>query len=117
MDLFYFILKQFLIGGVTFTIYALIIKFGFPHIAGLLSGAMPLAFTYTMITVYFLNGRKQAITTSNYALYGAMMWIIFAGTSHLLLKTNLHIGSILTLSTVAWMLSVYILLKFVKPDK
>ena len=55
MDLTNFILKQFLIGGVTFTSYALIIKFGFPNIAGLLSGAMPLAFTYTMVTVYVIR--------------------------------------------------------------
>ena len=116
MNLTTFILKQFLIGGVTFTSYALIIKFGFPNIAGLLSGAMPLAFTYTMITVLLLQGRKQAITTSNYALYGAMMWIIFASTSHVLLKTNLNIVSILVISTAAWIIAVYILLKVVKPE-
>jgi hypothetical protein len=116
MELPNFILKQFLIGGITFTTYALIIKYGFPNIAGLLSGAMPLAFTYTMVTVYLLQGRKQAITTSNYALYGAIMWIIFASTSHVLLKTNLNIWSILVISTVAWIIAVYILLKFVKPE-
>lgn len=116
MNVINFILKQFLIGGVTFTTYALIIKYGFPNIAGLLSGAMPLAFTYTMVTVLLLKGRKQAITTSTYALYGALMWIIFASVSHVLLKTNYNIISILAIASISWIISVYILLKVVKPE-
>ena len=114
MNLINFILKQFLIGGVTFTTYALIIQYGFANIAGLLSGAMPLAFTYTMITIFLLKGRKQAIATTNFALYGSMIWIIFAIITHILLKYNINIVTIILIASAAWILSIYILLNFVK---
>ena len=80
MNVINFILKQFLIGGVTFTTYALITKYGFPNIAGLLSGAMPLAFTYTMVTVLLLKTNYNIISILAIA---SISWIILV---YILLK-------------------------------
>tara|TARA_B100000989_G_C19311500_1_gene372746 strand:+ start:74 stop:484 length:411 start_codon:yes stop_codon:yes gene_type:complete len=108
----YFLIKQFFIGGITILCWSIIIHYGYPEVAGFLSGAAPIVFTYISISVILEEGIKTAEKTTLLALKGVLTWIIFAGTIYLFLINNLNIVSGYITATILWSLVVYIILKF-----
>ena len=80
-------LKHFIIGGILLGALAAIIKFVRPELAGHMSGALPVAITFTLI-VTFLTTKDRARTakTSRIAALGGVSWLLYAMIIALLLS-------------------------------
>ena len=103
----YKLLNQFLIGGFLLSTYYFIIHFGFPNLAGILSGALPLAFSYVLLTVFIKDGRKASINSTSLALKGSLLWQLFAITMYVCLKYNMDIFISLAISFTTWIFIIY----------
>lgn len=104
----YKLLNQFLIGGFLLSTYYLIINYGFPNIAGLLSGALPITFSYVLLTVYLNNGRNASMKSTSLSLKGSLLWQLFAIMMYVCLKYNINIYISLAISFVTWIIMTYI---------
>ena len=106
-NLRYKLLNQFLIGGFLLSTYYFIIHFGFPNLAGILSGALPLAFSYVLLTVFLKDGRKASINSTSLALKGSLLWQLFAITMYICLINNINIYISLAISFSTWIIMIY----------
>lgn len=103
----YKLLNQFIIGGFTVSIYYLIINYGLPNIAGLLSGALPIIFSYVLLTVYLNDGRNASMESTSLSLKGSLLWQLFAIMMYICLNYNLNIYISLVISFITWIIMIY----------
>lgn len=108
----YFLMKQFFIGGITILCWSIIIYYGYPEIAGFLSGAAPIVFTYISISVLLENGRKNMEIATSLALKGVLAWIVYTATIYLCLINKVNVVLAYIIAIILWSLMVYIILKF-----
>ena len=108
-------LKYFILGGILLGTLAAIIKFVRPELAGHLSGALPVAITFTLI-VTFLTTKNRALTakTSRIAALGGVSWLMYAMIVALLLSfTSWSFWSIVSIAISVFVAATACILVFV----
>tara|TARA_B110000285_G_C14959186_1_gene530764 strand:+ start:523 stop:873 length:351 start_codon:yes stop_codon:yes gene_type:complete len=90
-------LKNFLIGGITIGLYSILVKYYSPALAGHLSGALPLVFSFVVISTFLNKDRKTAVKVAYYGIRGVLFWLVYVFIVYFLLQNNYSLThSILT---------------------
>lgn len=100
--------KNFLIGGITIGLYSILVKYYSPELAGHLSGALPLVFSFVVISTFLNKDRKTAVKIAYYGIRGVLFWLIYVFIVYYLLQNNYS----LTLS-ISIALAIFFLLNMV----
>lgn len=87
----YDFIKNFLMGGTIIGIYSLIIKYYSAKLAGHASGALPLVFTYVVISTYILFGYTEAQKVSMVGFKGGFFWLTYTFVVSYMLKYGQNI--------------------------
>lgn len=113
------IAKKFFInwalGGLLLGTLAVIINFIKPELAGHLSGAIPFALTFTLISTYLLTqDRERTARTSGQAIYGGLTWIVYALIISLLLyHSAISFWIVIAFAFVVFCIITYLIMRFV----
>jgi len=103
------------LGGLLLGMLAVVINFIKPELAGQLSGAIPVALSFTLITTYLLTqDRERTARTSGQAIFGGLTWIVYAGMISLLLYYSaMSFWVVIALAIVVFCIITFLIMRFV----
>ncbi len=104
----YDFIKNFLMGGTIIGIYSLIIKYYSAKLAGHASGALPLVFTYVVISTYILFGYTEAQKVSMVGFKGGFFWLSYTFVVSYMLKYGHNIIFAFCSGAIAFIIANYI---------
>ena len=108
----YDFIKNFLIGGTIIGIYSLVIKYYSAKLAGHASGALPLVFTYVVISTYILFGYTEAQKVSIIGFKGGFFWLSYTFVVSYMLKYGHNIIFSFCSGAIAFIVANYIYYSF-----
>jgi len=109
----YDFIKNFLIGGTVIGLYSLLIKYYSATLAGHASGALPLVFTYVVISTYVLFGINEARKVSMIGFKGGFFWLTYTFVVSYMLKYNHHIVFAFCSGAIAFIIANFLYYKYV----
>ena len=103
------------LGGLLIGLLAVIVNFIKPELAGQLSGAVPFALTFTIITTFLLTSdRARTAKTSAQAILGGLTWTIYAGMISLLLYYSaVSFWVVIVLAFLVFCILTYLQMRFI----
>lgn len=106
--------RNFLIGGLLLGTLAIIIKFMSPHLAGHLSGGLPMSLTFVLLYTYYHYGRERTGNTAKIAIVGGVSWIIYALILYLLLiHTKINFWGAFIINLVIFLIITFLIIRYI----
>jgi heme A synthase len=106
--------RNFLIGGILLGMLAVIIEFINPHLAGHLSGGLPMSLTFVLLSTYFIYGREKTGETAKIAIAGGLSWILYAFILYVLvIHTTLHFWAAFAINLFVFSIVTYLIIRFI----